>query len=79
MLSVSLFLIHKLWRPTLDKGTAALKEMFIVFLAPSWQILVHYNCYSANPYGCGAVKLLARPTSQCRRTESIVSLERGVS
>jgi len=26
----------------------------------------------------GADKSLARPNSQCRRTESIVSLERGV-
>ena len=26
----------------------------------------------------GADKSLARPTSQCRRTESIVSLERGI-
>jgi hypothetical protein len=26
----------------------------------------------------GADKSLARPTSRCRRTESIVSLERGV-
>jgi len=35
-------------------------------------------CWSLSGYRRGADKSLARPTSRCRRTESIVSLERGV-
>jgi len=35
-------------------------------------------CTSGNDVRGGAGKSLARPTSLCRRTESTVSLERGV-
>jgi hypothetical protein len=44
------------------------------------QQLVEYSVSTGPPWLIrgGAGKSLARPTSQCRRTESIVSLERGV-
>jgi len=38
----------------------------------------HYECYHSSEVWGGTEKSLARPTSRCRRTESIVSLERGV-
>jgi len=61
-------------------GTSWYRRMYDVFsrgVALTEVTVTDFNCTSFYVRE-GADKSLARPNSRCRRTESIVSLERGV-
>ena len=69
-------------RTTRPQLTLRLKEQYSYSVSPLglhglFYSALHFTLKLCKKYR-GADKSLARPTSRCRRTESIVSLERGV-